>query len=405
MIVDDEFAAQDMLRQYVKAKLPDYQVVHVCNHGKDALEAFQRKPVDVILVDVRMPVMDGLTFLEKLNEFSRDYAAIIISSYNEFEYAKTAIGLGVCHYLLKPVDFKELEKAIYAATQTLREKRIAAAMSSSIREEKQEMFFSNVFSGKYADAAAAEGGFAEAGFSFPYDSAGVYVQLNLENTTEWNYGQDELAVAIGNILNLLYRPISCISMNRTQSAMDFVVIGQMTTENISQLCRQAKSLLKIQLSVKKTIPFQSVEELRETFERKQRKVAAGVVTDSDEMPETILRKRIYTAVEYMKQHFEEDLSRDELAQTVFISPAHFSRCFKEIMGVSYKDYLTEIRMQQAIILLGTPMKISEIANRCGYQNNNRFNINFRQYTGYTPTEYRTNVLKTFFGGGGKNEKT
>ena len=68
-------------------------------------------------------------------------------------------------------------------------------------------------------------------------------------------------------------------------------------------------------------------------------------------------------------------------------------CFKLITSVSYKDYLTEIRMQKAIELLKTNARISDIAQKVGYNNPNRFNVNFRHYTSYTPSEYRTYVLK------------
>jgi len=56
------------------------------------------------------------------------------------------------------------------------------------------------------------------------------------------------------------------------------------------------------------------------------------------------------------------------------------------------DYLTTVRMQKSIELLNTNMRINDIAEKVGYQNRNRFIINFRQYTGYTPTEYRKIIL-------------
>ena len=95
----------------------------------------------------------------------------------------------------------------------------------------------------------------------------------------------------------------------------------------------------------------------------------------------------------MQEHYAEDLTRDHVAEKVYMSGAHFSRCFKLITSVSYKDYLTEIRMQKAIELLKTNARISDIAQKVGYNNPNRFNVNFRHYTSYTPSEYRTYVLK------------
>ena len=96
---------------------------------------------------------------------------------------------------------------------------------------------------------------------------------------------------------------------------------------------------------------------------------------------------------YIQQHYNEDLTREDVADAVFLSSAYFSRFFKQKTGLSFIDYLTTVRMQKAIELLGTHMKVGEIANRVGYLSRNRFFINFRQYSGYTPSEYRKQILR------------
>ena len=106
-----------------------------------------------------------------------------------------------------------------------------------------------------------------------------------------------------------------------------------------------------------------------------------------------IQTAIDTAIAYMKEHCDEDLTRDDMAKKVYMSDAHFSRCFKMVTQTTYKDYLTKIRMQRAIELLKTDMKIQDISQKVGYPNPNRFNINFRHYTSYTPSEYRSQVLK------------
>ncbi|MCI9143300.1 MAG: helix-turn-helix transcriptional regulator, partial [Lachnospiraceae bacterium] len=115
---------------------------------------------------------------------------------------------------------------------------------------------------------------------------------------------------------------------------------------------------------------------------------AGPSEDND-----VIRARIENAVLFMKENYALDLTRDMVAESVYMSGAYFSRCFKQVTGITYKDYLIEIRMQKAVEFLKTNQKISEIALKVGYPNPNRFNINFRHYTSYTPSEYRTYVLK------------
>ncbi len=102
---------------------------------------------------------------------------------------------------------------------------------------------------------------------------------------------------------------------------------------------------------------------------------------------------IQKAMSYIQAHFQDDLTREDVADAVFLSSAYFSRFFKQKTGLSFIDYLTTIRMQKAVELLGTRMKVGDIAKKVGYQSRNRFFINFRLYTGYNPTEYRRQILR------------
>ena len=71
--------------------------------GLEGLEVIRREKPDVVIMDIRMPDMDGLTMLEKLREEGVTSKAVILSAYSDFSYAKRAMELGVSNYLLKPV--------------------------------------------------------------------------------------------------------------------------------------------------------------------------------------------------------------------------------------------------------------------------------------------------------------
>lgn len=393
MIVEDELISQKILQQYIATKLPEYKITHVCNHGREALEKFNEEAVDILLVDIRMPMMNGLDFLKKLKEISIDYVVIIMSSYNEFEYAKEAISLGVCHYLLKPIDFVELEEALGAANIALKNKRIVTSRGNEISYEVQKEYFRSIVSAIYTDENTAICEWNNAGFKIPYDSNGVYLQVEYKDITNWSYGSEELITAIKNILIMLYNPRICISVNYTTGNCQFVLMVKELPQNFHQLHVQVRTLLNVSIYAKEILVFYSVEELRKYIIKNMNDSLVNSIMELDS--ESMNKERIEKAIEYMQIHYVEDLSRNTIAEKVFISPAHFSRCFKMYTGMSYKDYLTEIRMKKAIEMLSTSMKISDIALKCGYQNSGRFIINFRQYTGFTPTEYRIKMLKIF----------
>lgn len=402
MIVDDELSSQDMIQRYINSKLPNYEISNICSNGLEALSAFQQHPADIVLVDIRMPVMDGLTFLEHLGKITRDFVAIVISSFGEFEYAKTAMRLGVNNYLLKPLDFTELAQSLEAAAQALDYKRTTYTPPNLFLEDIRELYFQNILNGRFADSQAAFHDYTNAKLPVSYDSSkGLYIQTDFLETHNWTYGQDALVTATGNLISLLYQPLFLIPVMSEADSCHYVMFFDETPDDMDALCEQMESLLHIQISVKLLCSFDSIEHLRRIM-LENPPAAATALSISDDMiseddfidlPEDILHQRIENAIVYMHRHYGTDLTRDTVAAAVYMSGAHFSRCFKTITGLSYKDYLTEIRMQKAIELLKTNMKISDISSRVGYPNPNRFNINFRHYTSYTPSEYRIHVLK------------
>ena len=98
---------------------------------------------------------------------------------------------------------------------------------------------------------------------------------------------------------------------------------------------------------------------------------------------------VQKAVEYMKQHSNEDLSLESIAEKVHVSPAYFSQIFKREMGAGFSDYLNGLRIEKAKVLLKQPfLKINEIADIVGYRSIVHFNRTFKRYVGVTPSEYR-----------------
>lgn len=98
---------------------------------------------------------------------------------------------------------------------------------------------------------------------------------------------------------------------------------------------------------------------------------------------------VQKAVEYMKQHSNEDLSLESIAEKVHVSSAYFSQIFKREMGAGFSDYLNGLRIEKAKVLLKQPfLKINEIADIVGYRSIVHFNRTFKRYVGVTPSEYR-----------------
>ena len=110
ILVDDEEEVREAIRRRINWEEIGFTVAGTAENGEDALELAENCEPDVVMTDIQMPFMDGLTLLGKLKERFPDIRSVIFSGYDDFEYAKEAIKLESEEYILKPVDAQELRR-------------------------------------------------------------------------------------------------------------------------------------------------------------------------------------------------------------------------------------------------------------------------------------------------------
>ena len=109
------------------------------------------------------------------------------------------------------------------------------------------------------------------------------------------------------------------------------------------------------------------------------------------LPKKALRSadRIKTMLQFIQEHYAEDVSVEQIAASAAISPSECLRCFHDMIGTTPNQYLRDQRTQRAAELLcDTGLQVSEIAAQCGFQDASYFARAFRQVYGCGPTEYR-----------------
>lgn len=142
ILVDDEEEVREAIRRRINWEEIGFTVVGTAENGEDALELAENCEPDVVMTDIQMPFMDGLTMIRKLKEMIPDLRSVIFSGYDDFEYAKEAIRLEAEEYILKPVDAEELKEIFLRIKGRLDEKlkqRRNVELLSKYYEESRPM--------------------------------------------------------------------------------------------------------------------------------------------------------------------------------------------------------------------------------------------------------------------------
>ncbi|WP_239615062.1 response regulator [Cohnella mopanensis] len=146
LVVDDQRLSRAGIIKMIDWDRLGLQLAGECANGHEALEAMSELEVDVVITDVRMPVLDGLQLIEKAKELYPHVAFLVISGFDDYAYVRKSIQLSVADYLLKPVDkleLNELMKELIEKTQDARNK--AAVQLYKTREQ----FFRLLLEGAY----------------------------------------------------------------------------------------------------------------------------------------------------------------------------------------------------------------------------------------------------------------
>ncbi len=109
LVVDDEVKACELLKRFLEMK--GYDVI-AANNGEDAIKMVKDNKPDVMLLDIRMPGMEGTEVLKRVREFDKDIGIIMVTAVKEEHIGKEALKSGADEYITKPIDFNYLETSL-----------------------------------------------------------------------------------------------------------------------------------------------------------------------------------------------------------------------------------------------------------------------------------------------------
>ena len=105
MIVDDNYLSAEGIEKNIDWEVLNAEIVHICYNGTSAIDAMKKEPVDLIISDIEMPDLDGISMSRQALDINPMVKIILISAYDKFEYARRALLLGALDYIEKPLDY------------------------------------------------------------------------------------------------------------------------------------------------------------------------------------------------------------------------------------------------------------------------------------------------------------
>ena len=206
LVVDDEAFARNLVSGLLINAADKYTVVSECHNGETALESLKKKNIDIVITDIKMPVMDGIEFIEKALLYKPELKIIVLTAYNDFELVRKCFTLGAVNYIMKTeIDF---EKLITVLDDTVNK--------TADNSDKLKTMAENLIGNKYVNNELVEKMTAEG-----FDLKGRNVRIidikihNFQKLLSEKWGNDEMffSYGINNILKEIVAdyPISCIS--------------------------------------------------------------------------------------------------------------------------------------------------------------------------------------------------
>jgi len=428
LLVDDEEDAVQVIMKKINWESMGFRIAGYAGNGIEALEMAEKAQPDVVMTDIRMPYMDGLSLSRKLKELYPNIRIIIFSGFDDFEYAREAIQIEVEPYLTA-VSVKKL------AEEHVREKwdcRIFSYLGEIIiitqLSEKREVTDYTDYMDRFckmarrvcrAEVTAGIGRVCDEIKDIPISYKGaadaVSYRVILGNTRAINITEVNPKNADESWEERAVRQL--FKMIRTGDRQS---LEKAVSECVRKLFGRETSLQKYRLLIMEIITelfrFGSDNQLKteQIFGQNEdvygeimrmesvEAVQTWLMAVSARMQDMILADRTNTtksfvkrAAEYVKEHYsDQELSVEVVCKALGVSTSYFSTVFKKETGKTFVKYLTEFRMEKAAeLLLTKEEKTYLIAQKAGYSDPNYFSYVFKRQFGVPPSKYRSWILK------------
>jgi YesN/AraC family two-component response regulator len=363
LIVDDDAG----IREGLRFALDEHYAVLDAPHGRSALDIVRAEHVDLVLLDILMPEIDGLEILQELKTIDPDLPVIMMTAVKTVRTTVAAMKLGACDYVTKPFQEDELIAAMrQALEQRARRNVVPAERERDARLPRTHRLL--LVGGDPGWRAALAVVLARA--------AGVETSATLVD------GLNDM---------LRFRPTGVVLNVKRSTAEAGRFLGALSAQ--LPACPVLVVCDDVYLGappVWETLNIRAVLRPPVAFEELVDRIGAVLPTgDGSSGPWPRLGESVGRTIDHLSRHYDEDLTVDGIAEITEISASHLAHLFRSEIGMSVRDYLTRVRVTIAQDLLAhTDEKLESIAARLGFADTSHLAHVFQRITGKPPSAYR-----------------
>lgn len=453
LIVDDDALTRKGIRMLMPWARHHMEIIGESENGKAALTFLEKNHVDLVLVDLDMPVMDGMTFIRTASALYPALNYVVLTVHTEFEHIQKALRIGAIDYIAKTqFDRENFDQILERIHGGIVRKNSALVGSPGVKWKESRILYSSIYALVTIELENDEhifrfweiNGLSEkeiyeltggvwvfAGqkepFLFP-DHFPNTMLLRICDVSDLTFAQ--LGKLLRRFMNdkffYEYQPLKTVNekhayeLYEDESIDDVQTLERLKKEwlslnwvyenelfdritfNLKNSRLKTSTLYHLLLALEsvwnsawseltgKTISlppvfhnWQEVEDwlmevYRQTdFFQSRTKYSSNIV------------RSVLNIKSYVDSHYDRPIDTTEAARSAGMSYGYFSRCFHDIVGVSFIDYCTRVRLEHAREQLeNTDKSIQEIAFGVGYNDEKYFSRIFKRATGATPGDYR-----------------
>lgn len=424
LIVDDEAVIARGIQHVVQKMNTPFQTVEIAFSGKEALSKLVQSCYDFLLTDITMPGMNGLELIAQAKESSLCGTFGIISGYSEFEFARTAMQLGVSDYLVKPVDKEKLAALLDHAADTIRKKR-------EQQRRAEENRLSGFFFGKYGNEEIGLSGQkpwcvmladdslnAQADLSYPvlaqlcrpelaayiipapHICAAVLIckpehekplleqlrklsKLHPSVSVGTARGKGADAPSLKTLFNGAVQAALYAKYFFNRFALDASEFEPLSFVNFMKAQAQWKEKYKISVQESQYANYKACARM---FDRETQLEPGG---------EQNSNQYVRQMLEMIARDFSKDLSLKDVSRKVALNAEYAGKLFKAETGTSFLEYLNRYRITCILEYMtqNPDIVFEQVAPSMGFSDTRNFYRIFKRILNMTPGEYKKQMVQ------------